>query len=63
MTRPRRTRSAKLSRRRQWIVRALVVAAVFVLGVAIGAALDDNPDPGTTTFDRTLSVVTLTATP
>jgi hypothetical protein len=59
VTRPRR----KPDRRRQWIVRALVVAAAFVVGVALGAALDDNPDPGTTTFDRTLSVVTLTANP
>jgi hypothetical protein len=63
VTRPRRTRAAKPSRSRQWIVRVLVVAAVFVIGVALGAALDDNPEPGTTTFDRTLTVVTLTATP
>jgi hypothetical protein len=40
----------------------LVVAAVFVVGLALGAALDDNPEPGTTTFDRTLTVVTLTST-
>ena len=59
MSRPRR----KSDPRRRWIVRALVVAAVFVVGVAIGAALDDNPSPGTTTFDRTLTVVTLTANP
>ena len=46
--------------RRGTLVRVLVVLAVFLLGMAFGAALDDNPDPGTTTFDRTLSVVTLT---
>jgi hypothetical protein len=33
-----------------------------VIGVAVGAALDESPDPGTTTFDRTLTVVTLTPT-
>ena len=39
----------------------LVVAAAFVFGVALGAALDENPRPGTTTLERTLSVVTLTS--
>jgi hypothetical protein len=38
------------------------VLAVFLIGVALGASLDDNPSPGTTTFDRTLTVVTLTPT-
>jgi hypothetical protein len=45
------------------VVRVLVVAAAFVVGVALGAALDDNPDPGTTTFERQVTVVTLTGTP
>ena len=49
--------------RRRVLVRLLVVLAAFVLGVALGAALDENPEPGTTTFDRTLTVVTLTGTP
>jgi hypothetical protein len=40
------------------LVRVLVVLAVFVLGLAIGAALDDNPRPGTTTFERTLTIST-----
>lgn len=48
--------------RRQTLARVLVVVAAFVLGVAVGAALDENPEPGTTTFDRTLTVVTLTPT-
>jgi hypothetical protein len=43
-------------------MRVLVVLAAFVLGLALGAALDDGPEPGTTTFDRTLTVVTLTPT-
>ena len=47
--------------RRGSLVRLAVVLAAFVLGVAVGGALDDNPEPGTTTFDRTLTVVTLTA--
>jgi hypothetical protein len=44
-------------------VRILVVAAAFLIGVALGAALDDNPEPGTTTIERKLTVVTLTANP
>lgn len=56
--RPRRRRTSRAS----IAIRALVVAAVFVVGLALGAALDDNPEPGTTTFDRTLTVVTLTST-
>lgn len=36
--------------------------AAFAIGLAVGAALDDNPSPGTTTVERTLSVVTLTPT-
>ena len=40
------------------IVRVLVVLAVFLIGLALGAALDDNPQPGTTTYDRTLTIST-----
>jgi hypothetical protein len=47
---------------RRSLVRLLVVLAAFVLGIALGAALDERPEPGTTTFDRTLTVVTLTGT-
>jgi hypothetical protein len=49
-------------RRRALVTRSLIVLAAFVLGLALGAALDDGPEPGTTTFDRTLTVVTLTST-
>lgn len=44
--------------RRGTIVRALLVVAVFLIGLALGAALDDNPEPGTTTFERTLTIST-----
>jgi hypothetical protein len=50
-------------RRRQELfrrgVRALLVLLVFALGVALGEAIHDNPQPGRTiTFDRTLRVPT-----
>ena len=57
MSRARRRRS-----RGRLAAHLLVVLAVFLIGVALGASLDDNPSPGTTTFDRTLTVVTLTPT-
>ena len=55
------TRARRRTGRRALVTRWLVVAAAFVLGLALGAALDDRPEPGTTTFDRTLTVVTLTS--
>ena len=58
MTRPRRRLG-----RTALVVRVLVVAAAFVVGVALGAALDDNPEPGTTTFERDVTIVTVTGTP
>lgn len=56
------THAQRRSGRRALVTRWLVVLAAFVLGLGLGAALDDNPEPGTTTFDRTLTVVTLTPT-
>jgi hypothetical protein len=56
------TRARRRPARRALVTRWLVVLAAFVLGLALGAALDDGPKPGTTTFDRTLTVVTLTPT-
>jgi uncharacterized membrane protein YciS (DUF1049 family) len=44
--------------KRGTIVRLLVVVAVFLIGLALGAALDDNPKPQTTTFERTLTIST-----
>jgi len=43
-------------------VRLLVVAAVFALGLAVGAALDEDAAPGTTTYERTLRFATVTVT-
>jgi hypothetical protein len=52
----------RLQRRREvirWSIRALVVILVFSLGVALGQAIQDNPQPGrTATFERTLHIPT-----
>jgi hypothetical protein len=56
------TRARRRTGRQALVTRWLVVLAAFVLGLALGAAFDDGPEPGTTTFDRTLTVVTLTPT-
>ena len=51
--RQRRRRRRLLSRR---LLVALALIVVFVLGIAVGQALDDHPSPGgTITFVRTLS--------
>jgi len=43
----------------RWSVRVLLVVLVFSVGVALGQAIHDNPQPGQTlTFDRTLHVPT-----
>jgi hypothetical protein len=53
----------------RWGIRIAVVLLVFALGIALGQALDDNPDPGSTvTLERTLRIPTTgspasTATP
>jgi hypothetical protein len=57
VSRPRPRRSS----RGGTAVRVLVVVAAFLIGVALGAALDNGPDPGTTTFDRTIRIVTVTS--
>lgn len=57
-----RNERRRLQRRREvirWGTRALVVVLIFSLGVALGQAIQDNPQPGqTVTFDRTLHVPT-----
>ena len=63
--RRRRRRRAELAR---WGVRLLIVLIVFGLGVAVGEALHDNPQPGgTVSFEQTVSVPSVppgsTATP
>ena len=64
MTRPRtRARTTRATRTPSLTVpRVLVVLAAFVIGLALGAALDDAPDPGLTTFERTLRFATVTVT-
>ena len=56
------TRARRRPGRQAAVTRGLVVLAAFLLGLALGAALEGGPEPGTTTFDRTLTVVTLTPT-
>jgi hypothetical protein len=54
--RRRRRRQEELVR---WTVRVLIVLLVFLLGVALGQALHDNPKPGkTVTLERTLHIPT-----
>ena len=57
---------ARRPRRRglRFTVFVLGAAAVFALGVAVGDALDDNPEPGgTLTYVRTLQPVPLEPAP
>jgi cytoskeletal protein RodZ len=62
LTPVQRDERRRLQRRKElirWSVRALVVVLIFSLGVALGQAIQDNPQAGrTVTFDRTLHVPT-----
>jgi hypothetical protein len=50
--RRRRRRRQELIR---WGIRAAILVLVFVLGIALGEAIHDNPNPGSTiTVERTL---------
>jgi hypothetical protein len=52
--RRKRRRQAELTR---WGIVALLALLVFALGIALGQALHDNPNPGNTvTLERTLSI-------
>jgi len=52
--RRRRRRQAELTR---WGIIVLAAILVFALGIAVGQALHDNPDPGgTITLERTLKI-------
>jgi hypothetical protein len=54
--RRRRRRREELVR---WGIRLAVALVVFLLGVALGQALHDNPKPGATiSLDRTLTLPT-----
>ena len=55
--RSQRRRQRRRSELVRWGVVGLVVVIVFGLGVALGQALHDNPNPsGTVTLERTLSI-------
>jgi hypothetical protein len=52
--RRRRRRQAEATR---WSIVAAVALLIFALGIALGQALHDNPNPGgTVTLERTLSI-------
>jgi hypothetical protein len=54
--RRRRRRREELTR---WGIRVGVALLLFLLGIALGQALHDNPKPGsTTTLERTLHIPT-----
>jgi hypothetical protein len=54
--RRRRRRKEELIR---WGIRAGIALLIFLLGIALGQALHDNPKPNSTlTFERTLHVPT-----
>ena len=54
-TRTRRPRPRRRRKLLKAIAALTVLAAVFVLGIALGEALDDGPNPaGTVTYVRTL---------
>ena len=60
---PVERRERRRQRRRadaiRWGIVTFVALLVFALGVAVGQALHDNPDPGTTvTLERTLTIPT-----
>lgn len=43
--------------RRRYVLWALALLVVFAVGIALGEALNDNPQPGTTvTQDRTFTL-------
>jgi hypothetical protein len=52
-----RRRQRRQAEARRWGAIAAVALVVFGLGVALGQALHDNPNPGETiTLERTLSI-------
>jgi hypothetical protein len=57
-----RTERRRQQRRRElirWGIRILIVLVVFLLGVALGQAIQDNPKTGrTVTSDRTIRLPT-----
>ena len=60
---PVERRERRRRRRREeilrWAIRVFAALLVFLLGIALGQALHDNPKPGSTvTLERTLSIPT-----
>jgi hypothetical protein len=56
----RERRPSKRARRRRTLIGAVVLAVVFLAGLAIGQALDDNPSSGENrTYVRTLKPLEL----
>jgi cytochrome bd-type quinol oxidase subunit 2 len=60
---PVERRERRRRRRRQelvrWGIRVGIALVVFLLGIALGQALHDNPKPGSTiTLERTLHIQT-----
>lgn len=57
-----RNERRRLRRRQEvirWSIRVLLVVLVFSLGIALGQAIQDNPESGrTVTFDQTLTLPT-----
>jgi uncharacterized membrane protein len=54
--RRRRRRREEFTR---WGIRVLLILLVFGIGIALGQALHDNPEPNQTiTFDRTVQLPT-----
>jgi len=45
-TREQRRRRQRRAAARRWAIRIVAAAAVFALGIALGQALQDNPQPG-----------------
>ena len=55
--RQERRRRRRREELRRWGIRLGIALLLFLLGVALGQALHDNPKPGSTvTFERTLSI-------
>lgn len=58
--RDRRRRRSRGRRIVKWVIGLIVVAAVFVAGLAVGRALEDAPSPGgSQTIVRTLEPLTV----
>jgi hypothetical protein len=63
VTTGRGRRPKKKSPARRWIALGLACVLVFAVGIALGEALNDNPDSGRTrTLERTFTLAPESAT-